>query len=162
MKGWWKWLCSIPLLFAISFVLQLPEWNCFAQDVFLPGEPFHTQTDLAPTVPALENNWETPTFLPSDMTDSARLPRSQDPWEDSKQDQENTWGAINWSFFSLSLSTLDKQEPRRAIIRTPGEEKSRLEIIRPFTEDFSEMSSRKRFQYFGETIQPELKLKIEF
>jgi len=161
MKGWWKWLCSIPLLFAISFVLQLPEWNCFAQDVFLPGEPFHTQTDLAPTVPALENNWETPTFIPSDMTDSARLPRSQDPWEDSKQDQENTWGTYSWSFFSLSLSTLSNMEPRRDISGT-AQERSRLEMIRSLTSDFSDMPSRKRFHSVGEIFEPELKLGIEF
>jgi len=161
MRGWWELNRTITLLFLLFFSLHLPEKNGCAQDIFLSWEPFQTQTNLEPTVPTPGNNWGKPTFLPRDIKDSARLPLSQDQWEDSKQDQENTWGAISWSFFSLSLSTLSNMEPRRDISGTERE-RSRLEMIRSLTSDFSDMPSRKRFQSVGEIFEPELKLGIEF
>jgi len=160
MRGWWELNRTITLLFLLFFSLHLPEKNGCAQDIFLSWEPFQTQTDLVPTA-ASGNNWKKSTFLSRDITDSARLPLSQDQWEDSKQDQENTWGTYSWSFFSLSLSTLSNMEPRRDISGT-AQERSRLEMIRSLTSDFSDMPSRKRFHSVGEIFEPELKLGIEF
>jgi len=158
----WKGNWMILLLVAIFFGLSAPEGTCSAQEI-LSWEPFHAQCRLSPTVPAPGTHLKKSLFFSADNPDSRPAPLIPGKENEDQREEENTWAIHNWGFFSLSLSTLNNRIPERDIrISGTAEEKSRMEMIRSLTSGFSDMSSRKRFQSFGEIFEPELKLGIEF
>jgi len=166
MKGWGS-LRKILLLLSIFVGLYLPAPIISAQEIFFNWEPFQPQTELAPTttnsLPLPGNNRGKPGFLTGDILDSDSAPPTQ-LWkkEDGQQEKVDKWAIRNWGLFSLSLSTLRNRIPKHDISGPVTNEKSRWEMMRSLTSDFSDMPSRERFQYFGEIFEPELKLGIEF
>ncbi len=161
MRRWRKWIRTIPLFLAISVIFSFPAGSGCAQENSLFRGPFQTRIDLRPTVSSPENQGDKHLLLPGDITDSDIFPPSSARKEERNQGNKQTWGAYDWGFFSLSLSNLDNKDPRRDISgKMMG--KNRLEMFRSLTSGFSDMSSRQRFQSFGEILEPEVKLKIEF
>jgi len=164
MKNWGS-LRKI-LLLSIFFCLFLPAPTISAQEIFFNWEPFQTQTELAPTFnarPLSGNNLGKPGIPTGDILDSDSAHLTQ-LWkrENSEREKGDKWGTYNWSFFSLSLSTMHNRIPKHDISGPVMNEKSRWEMIQSFTSNFSDMPSRERFEYFGEIFEPELKLGIEF
>ncbi|SEM55781.1 hypothetical protein SAMN04489760_12210 [Syntrophus gentianae] len=160
MRSCRKEIRTIPLLLAISVIFSLSVGNGCAQENSLSRGPFQTRIDLRPTVSAPENQGDKHLLLPKDIPDSDIFPPSSAP-EERNREQEQALGAYGWGFFSLSLSNLDNKQHRRDI---SGKivEIDRLDMFRSLTSGFSDLSSRKRLQYFGEILEPEVKLKIEF
>jgi hypothetical protein len=162
------WNRQILPVVVISVGLHLPAFTVSAQDIFYNGEPFKTQTKLTPTAPAAaapvpKNDFRKPTdLLAPDRMATDFETRVLPEGKHDKKEKEDYWATYDLGIFALYLSTLRNRILEHDISGPMMSEKSRFEVMRSLTSDFSDLSSRERFQSIGEIFEPELKLGIEF